>query len=115
MRGGEASEHSPMQLPTQGQWWSKRATQRLQTAQCLERSGRRTRQAEQKRAGSKAPPPASDSCRMVRSLSGREALITPGSARHERRNVSHSAPDDATKPSEAAHGTAPATNTTHVM
>lgn len=105
-----------MQLPTQGQWWSKRATQRLQTAQCLERSGRRTRQALQKRAGSKAAlPPASDSSRMVRSLSGRSARMTPGSARHDRRNVYHSAPELSTNSAEAAPGTTPATNTSHVM
>ena len=28
---------TPTQLLIQGQWWSKRSTQRLQTAQCLER------------------------------------------------------------------------------
>ena len=32
----------PMQLSTQGQWWSNFATQRLHAWQCLERSGRRT-------------------------------------------------------------------------
>lgn len=54
-----------MQLPTQGQWWSNLATQRLHTEQCLERSGRRTRHAEQKRDGSNPPRDDSDNSIIV--------------------------------------------------
>lgn len=91
------------------------ATQRLHTEQCLERSGRRTRQAEQKRAGSKPPRAPSDSSTMVRNLSWRLAEITPGSERHERRKKYHSAAEHSTNSSVAPNATAPATNTNHVM
>lgn len=115
------------------------ATQRLHTEQCLERSGRRSRQAEQKRAGSKPPPapPRSDSSMMVcgrrrvseggaaggrgcgrsltRNLSARLAVMTPGSLRQERRKVYQSASELSRKPAVAAPLTAGATTASHVM
>lgn len=118
------------------------ATQRLHTEQCLERSGRRSRQAEQKRAGSKPPPapPRSDSSMMVcghrrvsrwrggrgqggggcgrsltRNLSARLAVMTPGSLRHERRKVYQSASELSRKPAVAAPLTTGAMNASHVM
>ena len=53
-----------MQFPTQGQWWSKRATHLLQLEQCLERIGLLNKQQLQKCCGSK-PGPNSANCLMV--------------------------------------------------
>jgi hypothetical protein len=43
----------PTQFPTHGQWWSKRATHWLQTEQCFERRGFRTKHELQNHNGSK--------------------------------------------------------------
>lgn len=55
----------PMQLPIQGQWWSKRATQRSHTEQCFDRTGRRTKHPEQNSADSNPLPPRSDNSMIV--------------------------------------------------